>query len=155
MTPNKLHSTFLGVSISWHVLYSERTRSNATLQSEPLKQKHDKKQSWVEKEISPLPPYPFPLSQMSQPPCSQEFLHISTPQLHSQSVIKECHCSTVDLGLSDNSPQLATASNSYSTTKVYLDSASLSTLVSGLHRSVRKRKVAIYCKVKPQKKETK
>lgn len=52
------------------------------MQSEPLKQKYGKKQSWAEERaLSPLPPYTFPLSQTSQHPCRQVSAHLHSPAM--------------------------------------------------------------------------
>lgn len=150
-TPNKPHGTLLGASISWHVLCSERTKSNATLQSEPLKQKHNRKQSWVKKGGLYL------LCLLTHSCWAKHHnLHVvrnfCTSPLPSyvpnESVIKSATVGLQTLVFPTIAPNLQ-LQYSYSTTKVYLNSGSQSTLVIGLNGSGRKTKVGNFCKVKP------
>lgn len=95
------------------MFYIQRTSSNATLQSEPLKQKHSKKQSWGEKRaFSPLPPYPFPLSQHHNLHAVKSFC--TSPlscYIPKESVTKSATALLQTLAFLTIAPQLATASN--------------------------------------------
>lgn len=146
----------LAVNARWHILYSDRTRCNATLQPEPLKQTPLLihlclllRGLYLLSHLLPYTKWNFTT------PMQSSFCTTSLPSYTNGSVFKSATTVLQTLVFLTKPPPYNSNWYCYSTTKPYLETASPNTLVSGLHRSARKRKVGIYCKVKPQNKTEK